>query len=167
MIFLIFAFGFYITVEASASFDRAKHAFDSPFRRTDLLESDNAIIWTHTVYFPVPIIYFCFAWLGNDGVNLVRLIFFGISVLASGIATLVIRVRAVQEGWWQFSIAPAIMYASVHGTLAAAALFLMHSGAGVEYKGLEVELDEAGQTALGMECESDHDAEPAGFAETV
>jgi hypothetical protein len=164
VLILIVAFGFYIKIDVAASFDRATQAFGSPFHRGDLLESETVAIWTHAVYFPVSIIYFCFAWLGNDGINLARLIFFGVSVSASSVTTLVTRVRAVQEGWWPSSIVPAIVYASVHATLAGAALFLMHSGMGTDYKGLEAELAGAGPTGLDIERESDH-AEPDGFVD--
>jgi hypothetical protein len=163
IIILFCAFVFYITVEASASFDRAKQAFDSPFHRGDALESENVTIWAHTIYFPVSVIFFCFAWLGNGGVNHARLIFVGLSVLASSATTLVTRVRAVQKGWWVFSIVPAIMYASVHATLACAALFLMRSGARSDYKGLEGEIGEVEQTGLDIDQDPDAGAAPEGF----
>jgi hypothetical protein len=167
LILLGMFFCFYATVDAAALFDRRVQVAQAEAEWPIVLQTETVLIWVHAAYLPISVIYLIVAAIGNDFTSPRRLVFFGGSVLATGLVTGVTQVLFVVNQWFMYSLVPSMLFASVHVTFAAMTLFLMHLGGGPEYKNLydeELRKSDA-NIALGIEQASDA-LEETGFSTT-
>jgi hypothetical protein len=140
--FLSLVFLGYAGVDSSASLaalERVETVSDQEVYRMYL---DAAYICVSLLYLVVTVVTF-------DPVHLRRLILMSLLLFATSCVTIATHVCCVLMDLEVGETFPVHVFRAVHGTLAATVLFLMHSDAGVVYKGID---EEAGSVD-GLELE--------------
>jgi hypothetical protein len=156
-------FAFYATVDAAASYDRCVHVSNSEIESKVVLQTEVARAILDGVYSLAIIIYFIVAALGNDGINARRLGYFGFSVFATACVLLFSDGFCVFANLWMYTAKPSLFAQSIIATLAALTLFLLHSGGGPEYVGLD-KVKDADQQVIEIDQISEDGGEAAGEA---
>jgi hypothetical protein len=156
-LFLLF-FAVYATVDSRATYDRRCRMFRSEEAAYLVLDSATNLMWMHALYLSLSMVYLLIAIVMHDQGAHRRLWLFGLSVFVTDAATLVVEVILVVTNMWTDSIAPQMLFAVAHATMAAMTLFLMHSGGDPEYKSIgenaasiELGIDEASESSGGKE----------------
>jgi hypothetical protein len=157
-IILAIFFGFYAAVDAAASYDRHAHVFHSEGEVKVLFQTELANIVFSTLFAVGAIVYFVLGVIGNEGANLRRVVFLGISIAAVASATLASRVFFPITGQYMYSLLPEMLSSATHVTFASIALFLLHSGGGREYKTIPDQAKEEQQPTMIEELSDGDDA---------
>jgi hypothetical protein len=134
---LAIIFAFYATVDAAAGYDRQTHIANSEIETATVLQTEIARACLHSVYSIIALVYLIIAGVSNDGLNTRRLFFFGFSVISTVFVTLLSDVCLLFTNVWMYSVKPSLLATSIMTTLAALTLFLLHTGGGPEYVGLD------------------------------
>jgi uncharacterized membrane protein len=156
-------FGLYATVDAAASYDRATHVASSEVIVPIVLQTEYALMACHAVYLLASVIHVVIAIIQNAGANTRRIVFFGISLAVTGVVTGICQIYFVLVNKNMYSVVPQMLLSSVHVTLAAITLFLLHSSSGAEYRPMDdsKQQQEAGMI-LDINDPDDDDEEDAG-----
>jgi hypothetical protein len=164
MLMILFGtfFGFYATIDSAAAFEREMHIFRSQLQVPIILSTEISRIYMDTGFVIVAFVYLVLAGVMCDRINFRRFIFIGLLTVTAGSVTIVTQVWFVLKSIAMYSMAPGIFFASVHMSLAAAALFLLHLDDGKKYEGLKEGEDD--HRGLDIERASSNGGED-GFAE--
>jgi hypothetical protein len=154
-------FGFYATVDAAASYDRATHVIQSESETAVVLQTETALMIFDSVYIVCSVVYLILAVLQNDGVNSRRIGFFSFAVLTTSAVTILTHVVFVVLNKYMYSVMPSMLFSSIHITVASMCIFLLHCGGGPEYKEMDTK-DDQGPGIMDVEVRSDDDDEVDG-----
>jgi hypothetical protein len=130
-------FAVYATVDAAAGYDRQAHITNSEIEVPIRLETEITRSILHGIFAAIALIYLLAAVLRNDGVNARRVFFFGFSVVATVLMSLITDVGFLYANIWMYSIRPLLLSNSLTVTLTSLTLFLLHTGGGPEYVGID------------------------------
>jgi hypothetical protein len=148
------AFGVYLMIEASDSYDRAMQESDS---RSEFPQTPGTVLfWAHALYIAASIVSYTLLWCAADTSHRRRFSFFTFCWLLSSTATFLTQLIPLSFD----TLAPRMVYEAVHTTLAAVSLFLMHSTASPQYKDL---ISEPPSTVLDVEQMSEEINRHDGF----
>jgi hypothetical protein len=136
VIVLCIFFGFYATVDAAASYDRNAHVLHAQSPVKGLFQTEVAAIAFNILYAIGAVAYFIVSAIANEGANLRRVVFLGVSIFAVVLSTVVPKVVFPITGAYMYSLLPEMLASWTHVTFASIALFLLHSGGGREYKSI-------------------------------
>jgi hypothetical protein len=120
-------FAAYAALQAAAAADRQSHVMQAQSEVPVVLRSEFALIVVDGVFAAEALIYFVVAAIANEGVNPRRVAFVGLALLAVIGVTLLCEVFFVLTNRFMYSAMPRLLVSSTHVTLAALALFLMHT----------------------------------------
>jgi hypothetical protein len=129
-------FALYGLIDASASFDRQSHVQKSEVEVPFVLQSEIVRGVCHAFYGFVALFWLIMTVVRFDGVSTRRLVFIGISVVATVGTAFLTDVVLVLAQIWVYTMKLVLLQRSTTLTLAAVALFLFHSNSGEEYMGL-------------------------------
>jgi hypothetical protein len=124
-------FVFYALVDATASYERSTQISEYPIPS----ESLRAVF--AAVYLGVSALLLGMSVIRSDGMYNRRLEFFGASVVVTGAATMVSHIILFLLDIGLGTAANDLVFASIHTSFAATALFLMHSGYDQEYRAFD------------------------------
>jgi hypothetical protein len=165
IIVLAIFFGFYATIDAAAAYDRHAHVLHADGEVRVLFHTEVANIVFSIIFTVGVVAYFVVGAIGNEGVNIRRSVFLGISIAAVAAATAVSKVFFPITGKHMYSLLPQLLSSATHVTFASIALFLLHSGGGREYKTIPDQAKEEQQPMMieemsdGDEVSDDSDDE--------
>jgi hypothetical protein len=131
------AFAFYATADSAASYDRQAHLEGAETETAVVLQTEALVAMMHCVYSVIVLTYAVTAFVLNDGLNPRRVAYFGASAVVTVIVLLFTRVLCVYANFWLYSVKPPLLEQATTATFAAMSLFLMHTGGGPEYVGLD------------------------------
>jgi hypothetical protein len=154
-VFIGLFFAFHATVDAAANYDRKNHVLQLGSEVAIVLQTEFAAMITDGVYVAVSLIWLIVAIVMNANTNVRRLWYFGGTVVATGLVTLFTRVYCVLTGMWMDTARPPLIFVAVHSTLAAIAVFFLHSAGGPEYADIN-----AKEQAMVLDIEQASDNEP-------
>jgi hypothetical protein len=162
---LAVVFGFYATLDATASYDRRLHISQSDTDAHVILASEWALLLAHLAYHCAAGILGCCATKRSDGMNARRVTYIAGCILGTGISTLITEGWCVLTNTQMYSAMLPMLQHSVIAIFAAMTLFLFHTQTESHYVNLEAaaeakdevvfELDEIVGTEQDEEEEGD------------
>lgn len=152
-------FGFYATVDAAASYDRANLVNGLEYEVNVVLSTEKALAVIHCIYIVASIAMLIAALIQNGGANARRNYLFTFCLAMSNLVTIITGIYFVFSGKFMFSVVPTMLNSAVNITCAAFCLFFLHPGGGPEYKQMDGNDDDQEVMVLDIEQASDADSD--------
>ena len=127
-------FGFYATVDAAAAYDRQALVIASRTPDAVILPTEKALMFIDCLYIILSTGYLVLAAMMNQGANTRRVGYNGFAVCLTNLVTFITHVYFVLENIEMYSVMPQMLFSSIHVSLAAFSIFLLHCGGGPEYR---------------------------------
>jgi hypothetical protein len=155
VVILAILFGFYATLDATASYDRRMHIDQSETKVHLILSSEWALLWAHLAYHCAAGILGYHATKGGDGTNQRRVIYMAGCVLGTGISTLVTQGWCVLTNTCMYTLALPLFQHSMIATFAAMTLFLFRPARDKEYQNLAAADQGKGEATFDLDALAD------------